>query len=168
MKNSVIENIKKRRSIRKYKSGKIPENQINEIIEAGTWAPSGLNNQPWRFAIISNPDIKEKISSLTKYKKIIQTADTLIAVFFSTESGYNRDKDMMSIGACIQNILLAAESFGLGSVWLGEILNRKKEVNEILKIENINELMAVVALGFPNETPAMKRKKIDEVILKRI
>jgi nitroreductase len=168
MKNPIIENIKKRRSIRKFKTEKLSDRHIYEIIESGIWAPSGLNNQPWRFVIISSSDFKEKISSQTKYKKIITGSDTLIAVFFNTESGYNRDKDMMSIGACIQNMLLTAESLGIGSVWLGEILNRKTEVNEILQIDKSNELMAVIALGYPDEAPTGKRKKIDDLILKRI
>lgn len=168
MNNPVIENIKKRRSIRRYTSEKVSEEMIDDIIDAGSWAPSGLNNQPWRFAVITDTEVKEKVSHLTKYTKIIQNADSLIAVFFHTVSGYHRDKDMMSMGACIENMLLAAESFGLGAVWLGEILKRKTEVNEILKIDNENELMAVIAIGYPDESPARARKNIDELILKRI
>ena len=71
----------------------------------------------------------------------------------------------MSIGACIQNILLAAESLGIGAVWLGEILNRRDDVNGILGIEDENELMAVIALGHSDEEPRSTRKETESLML---
>ena len=62
---------------------------------------------------------------------------------------YDRTKDVQSIGACIQNMLLALHSLGLGGVWLGEILKKKEMVNELLGAPESYEMMAVVALGYP-------------------
>ncbi len=165
--NEVFKTILNRRSIRKYINREIPDSIIESILDAARWAPSGLNNQPWRFSVIKDAHIKEKLSSLTKYGKIIKNSGTCIAVFYNIPSGYNRDKDLMSIGASIQNILLASESLGIGAVWLGEILNRKEEVNSLLEIEKDNELAAVIALGYPDETPSKNRKSLESLMLKK-
>ena len=164
--NSVLAAIKSRRSIRKFRKQPISPGHINTILDAGHWAPSGLNNQPWRFSIINNYSIKLKISECTKYTQAVSSADTLIAVFYHIPSGYNREKDIMSIGACIQNMLLTAHSLGIGSVWLGEILKNKVKINSILKINSDHELMAIVALGFSDEAPQKSRKNLGSLTLK--
>lgn len=134
-KKAIFELIRSRRSIRKFKREEVPEKIIFEILEAGIWAPSGLNNQPWRFIILKDSTFREKISRLTKYSKIITAADFCIAVFYNKSAGYDRDKDLMAIGSCIQNMLLYAFSAGIGSVWLGEILKNKQEINRLLEVD---------------------------------
>jgi nitroreductase len=143
--------IKTRRSIRKFTDEHVSDEMVNKIIEAGIWAPSGLNNQPWKFAIVRNDNMKESISKLTHYTKIVLGANVLIAVFLDTEESYNRTKDVMSVGACIQNMLLYIHSEGLGAVWLGEILNNRDRVRDLVRGSQEHELMAVIALGYPSE-----------------
>ena len=164
--NPVLDAIRKRRSIRHYIKQSIPDDRVHDILEAGRWAPSGLNNQPWRFVIIKNQSILETLSTMTHYTSIIKSSDTCLAVFFHLPSGYNRDKDMMGIGACIQNMLLAAHSLGIGAVWLGEILNKKENVRSLLEVSDDNELVAVIALGYSNENPAGKRIEPSRLLLK--
>jgi nitroreductase len=163
--NPVLSAIFKRRSIRKYKKNHMTDDAVTAILEAGRWAPSGLNNQPWRFAVIRDKAVKEKLADCTDYSDIVLACDTAIAVFYDLPAGYNRDKDAMSIGACIQNMLLAAHSLGIGSVWLGEILNQKTQVNSILGINAENELMALITFGYPNEKPKQGRKELDILLL---
>jgi nitroreductase len=158
--------IRARRSVRKYKSEPIDDIVINDILEAARWAPSGLNNQPWRFVVIKNKKFKEELSKLTHYSSIIASADLCIAVFYSHDAGYHRDKDLMSIGAAIENMLLYAHDAGIGSVWLGEILKNKEKVNELLSIDNRNEFVALLAFGYPDENSQGERKKMSELILK--
>ncbi|MDM7974276.1 MAG: nitroreductase family protein [candidate division Zixibacteria bacterium] len=160
--------IKSRRSIRKYREDDIPSKTMERIMEAGRWAPSGLNNQPWKFCVIKDSDIKKKLSVLTAYGRIVRQCRVCIAVFYDLPRGYDRDKDAMAIGACVQNMLLASVSLGIGSVWLGEILNRKKEVNALLDIDDSCELMAVIALGYPAESPKSSRRTLKSFILKKI
>lgn len=165
--NEILEVIKKRRSIRKFEVDKdIPIEIIESIISAGSFAPSGHNNQPWRFAIIKDRALKLKISELSAYGSIIKSANTLIAVFFHHPDSYDRDKDLMAIGACIQNMLLYITSLGLGAVWLGEILKNKEKVRELLNIPPEGELMAVIALGYPAFIPKpTSRKSVEELII---
>ncbi len=167
--NPVLEAIYSRRSVRQYTDKPISPELVTEVIRAGTWAPSGLNNQPWRFAIVSDPEIKQKFEPLTKYSKIIQGAKVLIPVFVDKNAMYHATKDYQAIGACIQNMLLAAHSLGLGAVWLGEILKSADEVRRILGLSDDLELMAVVAMGYPaHRNQRSERKELDEVIVARV
>lgn len=160
--------IKTRRSIRKFKTEEIEDSTIEKIIEMGTWAPSGLNNQPWRFVIVKGKETKEKLAQQTKYSRIIENAPACIAVFLDNDQSYDRVKDIQAIGACLQNMLLAIHSMGLGGVWLGEILKKRKEVEKLLGVPESCELMAVIALGRPAEAKNEgRRKPIQQVILSR-
>lgn len=146
----ILEPIKQRRSIRKFKKDSIPTEVIDKILEAGSWAPSGLNNQPWRFMVLEANE-KDAIAQFTKYSSIIKAADKIILVFMDKDASYSYEKDLMAIGACIQNMLLYAHKQGIGSCWLGEILNQRKEVQKHLGILENLELEAVIALGYPAE-----------------
>jgi len=164
----MLEEIKNRRSIRKFTSEKVDDKTIDQIIEMGTWAPSGLNNQPWRFVVIKNRNVLDKLSQQTIYSQVIQNAPVCIAVFLDNAESYNRVKDIQAIGACLQNMLLSIHHLGLGGVWLGEILKRKEKVREILEVPERFELMAVIALGNPAEKKGTgNRKPLDQVIIAR-
>ncbi len=162
----ILEGIRTRRSIRKYTDQPVTRDQLREIIRAGTMAPSGLNNQPWRFVTIQKKDLKSGLAALTKYSHIIEQAPACIVVFIDKEAMYHETKDHQAMGACIQNILLAAHGMGLGGVWLGEILKSAKEVRELCGLAGQYELMAVVALGCPaGKGGVADRKPVEKVIL---
>jgi nitroreductase len=164
----MIETIKNRRSIRRFDSSKVDEKDIQEILEAGIWAPSGLNNQPWRFVIVQDPVVMEKMAEQTKSGRIILDAPVCIAVFLDNETSYDRVKDIQSVGACLQNILLAIHHLGLGGVWLGEILKNRKQVESLLKVPENCELMAVVAFGHPAESKKQgTRKPLETFVMNR-
>jgi nitroreductase len=79
---------------------------------------------------------------------------------------YSATKDHQSIGACLQNMLLAVHSLGLGGVWLGEILNREEQALEVLGLNKEDYgLMAVLALGHPAEEGSSDRKPLQELLL---
>ncbi len=163
----ILEGIYTRRSIRQFTGEPVDRHQLDEIIKAGTWAPSGLNNQPWRFVIIRTPGIKKELAKLTAYHFTIERAPACIAVFVYRSVMYNDIKDYQAIGACIQNMLLAAHGLGLGAVWLGEILKKAGEVRRLLGLPEEMELMAVVAIGHPAAGKhSSKRKDLSEVLLK--
>jgi len=168
IKMKLLDIIRARRSIRVYKQEPVADITINEILEAARWAPSGLNNQPWRFVVIKDESFKKKISEFTHYSSIIAGCDFCIAVFYNHSAGYNRDKDIMSIGASIQNMLLYAHDKGIGSVWLGEILKNKEKINALIEVDPSNEFMALVAFGFPEEEGISDRRKMSELLIKVI
>ena len=157
--------IKGRRSIRRYTEKMPKEKDIVKILEAATWAPSGLNNQPWKFKVIKDKEQKDGLAGFTSYGKVVKNAPLVVCVFLDKTAMYSREKDTMAIGACIQNMLLQTHALGIGSCWLGEILNKKKEVRKFLKIHSDYELMAVVTLGYSNEKPRGSRKKLKNSLL---
>jgi nitroreductase len=160
-----IEAIKTRRSVRAYTNDEVDDETITSILEAGRWAPSGLNNQPWRFIIVRNPETKVELAKYTAYGPTIKNAPVLVVIFLDKEHMYNYVKDVQSIGACIQNMLLSIHSLGLGGVWLGEILKNKEMVNSILEAPDHYELMAIVAIGHHVNKPHIpERKELDKLV----
>ena len=148
MRVDILELIRTRRSVREFKRESVSKRTIEKILEAGRWAPSGLNNQPWKYMVLEK-EKKNSLARYTKYSHIIKSADKVILVFLDRKSSYNREKDLMAIGASIQNMLLCIHSQGLGACWLGEILNQRAEIREFLKLSKNLELEAVLALGRP-------------------
>jgi nitroreductase len=133
-------------------------------------APSGLNNQPWRFVTVRGTEVKNDLSVLTKYQRIVSTAPLLIVVFIDTTAIYNEVKDHQGIGACIENMLLAAHGLGLGAVWLGEILKSAAQVRARLGVAEQMELMAVLAVGHPVASAGERtsRLPLEQLLLKEL
>lgn len=165
----LMEAVATRSSVRTYTDEEISDTRLGHILEAGRLAPSGLNNQPWRFVVIRDAGMIEKMAGLTKYGAVVARAKLLVAVFIDNAAGYHRDKDMHGIGACVQNMWLAAHSLGVGMCWVGEILSRRDEVEQALGVSENHELMALLCFGRPApDQPAKKdRKPLEELIIGR-
>jgi nitroreductase len=169
MNQAILDAIYQRRSIREYTDAPVEPEKLREVVRAGSWAPSGLNNQPWRFVTVSNRLISGQLAGLTRHGHIIKGAPALVAVYLDSREMYNETKDHQAAGACIQNMLLAAEALDLGAVWLGEILNRREEVNRLLDLPGHYQLMAVVTVGYPaHRQQKSQRKPLAELLIKEI
>jgi nitroreductase len=167
--NVVIQTIKTRRLVRQFKKDPVPDEILDQILESGLWAPSGKNNQPWKFAVIRDPVTKESLAAFTHYSSVILHAPVCISVFLDQSSVYDRTKDVLAVGAAIQNMLLTIHALGLGGVWLGEILKNKKKVKDLLGANQDLELTAVVALGYPSRKASQSslRDRLEEKVFLR-
>ncbi|WP_320172941.1 nitroreductase [Maridesulfovibrio sp.] len=165
--NPVLEAIYTRRSIRKFTAEPVSKDDLTAILEAGRWTPSGLNNQPYRFLVIHDDDARiESLAECTKYGHIVKAAKVLLCVFLDKQAMYSEMKDHQGAGACTQNIMLAAHSLGLGTVWLGEIINQQEQVLEVLNLPAERyELQVVIALGHPDQLGSSKRNELSEYML---
>ncbi len=162
----VMKAIYERRSVRQFQDATVSRDLVLEALKAAGWAPSGLNNQPWRFAIIRDAECREALAALTRYSSTLKSAAVLVVVLLDTQTSYDRTKDCQAIGACVQNMLLAFHSMDLGAVWIGEILKNADRVVEILELPERLELMAVVAVGHPaHHSQKSHRQPIEELIL---
>ena len=163
-----METILSRRSVRTF-SEKVPDSDtIMKTLEAARWAPSGLNNQPWRFLVVTDRETREGLARFTRYSEVVLGAPVSIVVCLDLATSYNRDKDIMAIGAAIQNILLAACSLGLGTCWLGEIINRKAEVARWLELGKELEIMAVIVMGYPTgPREEGQRRPLEDFLIKK-
>jgi nitroreductase len=146
---------------------KISKDTVMLLLEAARWAPSAKNIQPWKFVVVMDDDeLRIKLASLSVYKPWLSNAPCLIAVFLDLQISYDFTKDAQAIGAAIQNMLLCGNEIGIGSCWVGEILNQESEVKRILGVSEQYQLMAVIAFGYPAKTAgATKRKEISESVL---
>jgi nitroreductase len=167
--NDLLNLIRSRRSVRNFVYKKIDNQIIKEIVDCGRWAPSGRNTQPWKVQIVSHPTVKRMIAENSKYGGIIESAFLNFVVFLDIERGYDRVKDILAMGAFIQNMLLAVHAKGLGAVWIGEILKNKEKVCKIFKLSPEKfELMGVLTVGIIDESleqkEERKRRPIDEFI----
>jgi len=164
--SSVARAIHERRSVRHFSDAPVERSRILDAIRAASWAPSGLNNQPWRFAIVWDQPLKNDLASLTRYASTMRAAAVLLPVFLDKESSYDHVKDCQAIGACIQNLLLVLHDLGLGAVWIGEILKNGDKVLKLLALPDRLELMAVVAVGEPaHRNQSSHRRAIEELIV---
>lgn len=169
MPSPILLAIQQRRSIRNFTGQAVDTTMLHDIIQAGVWAPSGLNNQPWRFVIVTAAPIRARLAEQTHYGHIVLAAPALIAVYLDREAMYDDLKDAQSAGACIQNMLLAAEALGLGAAWLGQILKNREEVGRILGLAGNLELMAIIAVGHPSRRDQQsERKPLAEFIVKEL
>ncbi|GAB4332833.1 MAG: nitroreductase [Desulfobulbaceae bacterium] len=169
MDGPVQDAIRRRRSVREFTDEPVTRDDLLAICEAGIWAPSGLNNQPWRFILVRDEEVGKKLARFTTYSHIILGAPALIVVFLDREAMYNEVKDHQAAGACIQNMLLATAERGFGAVWLGQILQNSRQVNELFSLGERYELMAVLAIGRPRHTNQQsQRKPLADFILQEI
>jgi len=158
--NNLIDLIKSRKSVRNFVYKKIDNETIGAILECGRWAPSGRNSQPWKVCIVSHPTVKRLIAEQSKYGGIIESAYLNFVVFLDLERGFDRTKDVLAMGAFIQNMLLAVHAKGLGAVWIGEILKNKEKVSEIFKFSPERfELMGVLTVGLIDKALEKKEER---------
>jgi len=168
--NSVIETIKKRRTTRTFKSEQLKDEELEMIIDAGVWAPSGHNMQPWHFTVLQNREIMDELNRDSKkaalnfhmedLKKMAENEK--FHVFYNAPTviivSYNKSAltPIQDISAATQNMLLAAESLGIGGCWNGFVslaFSNEEAAEKYSKKLNIPEGYAVnhaVALGYPN------------------
>lgn len=138
---SVTEIIKRRVSIRSYKGDVIPDERLNKILEAGLYAPSGKNRQPWRFVVIKDKSIIKDILKLTVRSRFIRNSPVLVLLYIERSDDYAVEKDILSVGACVQNILLAATEKGYGTCVIGELFGKEQAADKILSSTFSNNIL---------------------------
>ena len=153
-----------RRSVRVYTDKAVAESDLRTIVEAGIHAPYG-RNQIWRFALVTDSGLINELAALTIYKKFVSTATALIVVFYDQELVYHEMKDAQTMGACIQNMLLAAHDTGLGAVWIGEILKKEDKVRELCGAPDNFRLSAVLSLGRPAKDGVYEERDSPERVI---
>jgi nitroreductase len=150
----VIETIYKRRSIRKYLDKKVDRDTIIIVLKAATAAPSALNCQPWEFIVVEQ---EEKLNAI-KEEFIFARYNAPVAIVVCgnmnlARSGIEQEFWIQDCSATIQNMLIAATSIGLGSVWIGiyPIQNRVKLLRKLFNIPEHVVPLSIVYIGYPAE-----------------
>jgi nitroreductase len=186
---NTYEAIAARRSIRKFKNDPVPDAALQQILTAGTLAPSGKNRQPWRFLVVQGEKRAEMIrlmrEAIARVKargedpgssewttNVMEQAPVTVFIFnpegthpwLAHSIGQNFDDlvNVQSVGAAIQNMLLATLELGLGSLWICDVFYAYEEL--INWLGESCQMVAAVSLGYPDEAPAARaRKPVSEV-----
>lgn len=185
--NEIIKNILNRRSVRVYSDEQIKKQDLEIILDAGCSAPSGCNMQPWHFTVVQNPQIIETLSVESK-KEFINSPNEMFRKMAENENYklfYNAPSiivvsgektsptSLIDCSAATQNMMLAAESIGIGTCWIGLLafLFKSKRVGEFAKLLEIPdgyEPYYAITLGYkkyPNGKAPAKRENVVNYIL---
>ncbi len=159
----LIELIKKRRSIREFADKPIAQEVLEKIIDAGRFAPTARNVQPWRFVAVTEKGTLEKIAGITENGKFIASAGACVLVFSEDTKYYLED-----CSAATQNIMLAAAASGIGSCWVaGDKKVYAKEFNLLLGVPENLKIVSLICFGYPVTEKAfriMEKKNLKEIL----
>lgn len=148
MKKTVDEVIRNRRSTRSFTDYIIPDRELMEILSAGIIAPSGKNRKPWRFVIVRNMEAIKNIARKVTYSRFIRNAPQMILVYAENDATYSFEKDLIGIGACIENILLSATKKNYGSCVIGELFDRHDDISQYINVNTVGlKLICGIAIG---------------------
>lgn len=167
--NAVMENILTRRSIRAFQNKEIPQKELEQIVQAGLYAPSGQNRQTWKFTVVMDRDKIRKLAEVIGRKLGRDGYDMYSPQVLVIPSNEKENQHSMEDNACaLENIFLAAHSFGIGSVWINQMrdLCEEPEVREILSswdIPSSHRVFGMAALGYAGASENKEVKKTGEV-----
>jgi len=163
--DELIDLMRKRWTARKFKSKDVEEEKLDKILEAGRWAPSGGNKQPWELIVIRDEDTINKIAEiyaegmgLNSLPEMYTSAPVLIAAGIDTRI-IDSYPDMMpsefviyaSIGTMVQNMSLVATSMGLSLSWGTQPVGVHEELKELLDIPDHIYIPDILQLGYPDQ-----------------
>ena len=164
----VLDVIQKRRSVRKYKEDPIPEKALMRVLEAARLAPSGKNFQPWKFIIVKDKALKEKLAQASAGQFFMAEAPIIIVGCGFPDNCYaHMGRYMKSwsvdVTIALEHLILQAQEEGLGTCWIGSF--EEEEVKAILNIPENVKVLALTPLGYPDEIPRFRGRKIlDEIV----
>jgi len=174
-----IELCRRRRSVRRFLDKPVEKEKINLCLEAARLAPSACNSQPWKFIVVDEPALKNKLADAAfggaySTNLFAKKAPVIIAVvsekssFIASVGAFLRNTRyyLIDIGIAAEHLVLQAAELGLGTCWLGWF--NEKAAKKILKVPDSRRIDILIALGYPDgESPhephPKKRKPISEI-----
>jgi nitroreductase len=162
----LISAIKERRSVRRFLEKEIDMHTVKEIIRSGTFAPTACNRQAWRFIVVTDKKIKASLRDKGGSSIIFNSPVGVLVLYNTFTDNLEYPDNIESASACMQNMLLAATHFGLGSSWINNLPN-KAFLHKFFKIPKRYDIIGYIALGYSApDVKQMPRKysAVDELI----
>ena len=183
----LYEAIKGRRSVRRFKKNPVHKGLIEDVFEIALWAPSGMNRQNWKFFVLAG-ERKEQLVSISstsfeylephlqelfaekpkiveatrRFFKRLGEAPVVVCAYFEPASAVDVTS-YQNVAAAIQNLLLAAHARGLGTCWMTGPVYVADQINRFLGVEDMT-LVAIIPLGYPDESPKVPPRRPDRVV----
>ena len=160
--------IGRRRSIRLYEKKPVEKEKLNRILEAGRLAPSASNKQPWRFIVVTDEKVKEKLRAAYDEEWFVSAPVIIVGCAVPEEAWVRMDGQeywMVDVAIAMQNMILTATEIGLGTCWIADFTD-EKGIQEALKLPSNIRVVAMTPLGYPAEekSPVKNRKPLTEIV----
>jgi nitroreductase len=157
---SAIETLKTRRSIRTYTSQPVDPKIIEDMIDCARLAPTAMNDQPWEFVVITGKDGLGRIPPLLGHAEFIANAAFCVLVL-----ARETDCAMEDCCAATENLLVAAEAYGLGACWVAGLQQAYAPVvAKAFGAPESHKLISIVSVGYPAETPMIEKRALADVL----
>jgi len=164
--NEVLNAIKNRRTIRKFKSDPIDEEKLQMILEAGRWAPSFSNLQPWRFIVTRDQGTKKELDKAARETVLhLGINEAPIVILVCVDRRVDPIHAIETGAAATQNMALAAHSLGLGAGWIG-VWGTEAEIaiKKLFQLPETTRVVALLPIGIPDESPEGDRKPLETFV----
>jgi len=155
---ALLELIRTRRSIRRYQDRPVPDEMIEQLLEAARWAPSSTNSQPWEFIVVRDPELRRLIGEHSVYffvrqQHVGQAPVVIVLCSRLVRTPFYRE----DVALASANIMLQAHALGLGTCWIGAI--DKKAIARLVNLPAGHQVLGLLTVGFPAEDPPPPRRK---------
>jgi nitroreductase len=162
----LFEVIGQRRSVRSYRDTAVEDAVLAQVLEAARLAPSAGNRQEWRFVVVRDGGLRQKLMEAARGQQFVGDAPVVIAAC-APEHGHvmscGHPSFLVDVSIALEHIALAARALGLGTCWVGAFEQRL--VRDALGIPDSVEVVQLMALGYPTDWPEPKdRKGMDEIV----
>ena len=154
----LFEAIRTRRSIRNYTGDPIPREDLETIVDAARLAPSGSNQQPWDFIVVTDRDTINQLKIAAGW---MDKAGAIIAVVLDPSSRWWLEDG----SAAVTNMLLAVTALGYGACWVeGNALPLEGRFKKLLGVPENKRMPILIPIGVPKEVPEKEKNSLEDVI----
>lgn len=166
--NQKLDFIFSRRSIRKYQDREVPTEMLQDLLKAAMAAPSAVAKDPWHYIVLQKRESLDKLADLLPHGRMLRQATAAFIVCGDIRRAHDQQESYMlqDLSASVENILLAANSLGLGSCWLG-VHPRQERMAGIAKLFSLSQgiiPMCAIAIGWPAEEPPARTRYNDDAV----
>lgn len=159
----VVQAIRDRRSIRKYKSTEVENEKVDTILQAGRWAPSASNKQPWHFIVVRDETMRKKFGEIHNYGRFMAESPVVIVVL--GDPAKHPRYHLADPHNAVQNMLLAAHYEGLNSCWMGiRDTDIEPMFRELLSIPEELRVICSISFGYGDQERNSNRFPLDEIV----
>ncbi len=159
----VLKAIRDRRSIRKYKSTEVEIDKIDTILQAGRWAPSASNKQPWHFIVVRDEGMRKKLAEAHNYGRFMAESPVVIVVL--GDPAKHPRYHLADPHNAVQNMLLAAHYEGLNTCWMGvRDTDIEPKFRALLNIPDDIRVICSISVGYGDQERKSTRFPLDEIV----
>jgi nitroreductase len=169
--SDVLNAIKNRRTVYRFESTNLEDEEVEAILEAGRWAPSWINKQPWNFIVVRDAKTREQLSEAIPTAFIQGVKEAPLCIVVTVDTAEDPYHYIEGGAAAAQNMALAAYSLGLNSSWIGvlDLKNQRNsaesKIRKILDVPKDNRIIAILPMGHAkNELPKKDRNPLNRIV----